>query len=409
VILRHALGFALLALALSSACAAPTPPPDVRPSSTPTPNVLEGVAVYPLGDVHGDVALVLRGRPGYPTGSQTSNGELWAVPLDGSAPHLLIRFPGAPVEGPGGFTAIRRQLSADGKKLVMSVAFPQAQPFTYAYRLVLIDLVTTDAQLVATPSDPAPGYSYDLRPAMSADGDRIAFDRMASTFWTGIWSVRPDGSDTKTLCRAGSGADARGMGYFYGCYAVTGFAPDGRVGFAEVDGYSLVDNAGVIERIGYRLSSVLGVDWRASEPRLVATTSTGVVTSDAHGAGQRVLVGPGPFPYQFEPRWRPGRDDVLLREGTAPNSHLAVITPTGTVVLAAGQPRPESRCPARAEWSPDGTKIVYLADCIADPFTIRVIDVGEPVSRASADRLLAQLPDGRAGWKPIDLAVVRYP
>jgi hypothetical protein len=198
------------------------------------------------------------------------------------------------------------------------------------------------------------------------------------------------------------------MGYFYGCYAVTGFAPDGRVGFAEVDGYSLVDGAGAIERIGYRLSSVLGVDWRSAEPALVAATSTGIVTSDGHGRGQRVLVGPGAFPSQFEPRWRPGQDDVLLREGTAPNSHLAVLTPGGTTILAAGLPRAEGRCPVRAEWSSDGSKIVYLADCIADPFTVRTIDVGGRVSQASTDRLLAQLPDGRAGWKPIDLAVVRY-
>lgn len=77
--------------------------------------------------------------------------------------------------------------------------------------------------------------------------------------------------------------------------------------------------------------------------------------------------------------------------------------PSAAVELAAG------RCPARGEWSADGSTIVYVADCVRDPFEIRVIDAGGELSARSPDRLLAELPDGRGGWRAIDLVVVRYP
>lgn len=40
---------------------------------------------------------------------------------------------------------------------------------------------------------------------------------------------------------------------------------------------------------------------------------------------------------------------------------------------------------------------------------IRVIDAGADLSARSPDRLLAELPDGRGGWRAIDLVVVSYP
>ncbi|HEX9437288.1 MAG TPA: hypothetical protein VGA16_09050 [Candidatus Limnocylindria bacterium] len=102
-------------------------------------------------------------------------------------------------------------------------------------------------------------------------------------------------------------------------------------------------------------------------------------------------------------------DDVLVREGNAPESKLVVLTRSGPVEVATGLARSDARCPARAEWSPDGSQIVYLADCVTDPFLVRVIDVAGTPSPRAPDRLLAQLPDGRDGWRPVDLVVVRYP
>jgi hypothetical protein len=232
---------------------------------------------------------------------------------------------------------------------------------------------------------------------------------MEATVLTGIWLVRPDGSDLRKVCSAGSGADARGMGFFYGCGGVVGWTPDGRLGFAEVDGYSLIDRGGRIDKLGYRLSSVQAVDWHSTQPRVVATTSKGIVTSDERGGQERILVGPGTFPQQFEPRWRPNGSDVLVREGTAPASKLVVLGPSAPVELATGVARADARCASRAEWSPDGAKIVYLSDCVTDPFLVRLIDVAGTVSARAPDRLLTQLPDGRAGWRPVDLVVVRYP
>jgi len=39
---------------------------------------------------------------------------------------------------------------------------------------------------------------------------------------------------------------------------------------------------------------------------------------------------------------------------------------------------------------------------------VRIVDAPGAISATVADRLLAQLPDGR-DWRPVDLVVVKYP
>ncbi len=397
---------ALAALVLS--CAAPEPPPTETqtPPTAPAfrPGVVEGVSVSTIRDLHGEVALVLRAKASDPL----QIAELWAVPLDGSAPRRVVTYPSRFV-GAGhtrlGFTVLGRQLAPDARRIVVTVAFPLGQS-QFEERLVVVDLDTTHAVAISGPSVSGQGYAYDLRPAWSPDGSLVAFEKMEATFLTGIWMVRPDGSDPKKVCTAGM-ASRQGQGYFYGCGGVVGWSPDGRLGFSEVDGYSLIEPSGRIERIGHMLSSMLGVGWRTTEPSLVAATGKGIATSDAHGNGAQVLR-PDAFPIQYEPRWRPGRDDILFRKGIAPDSKLVVLTSSGPVDLATGTTRPDARCPVRAEWSTDGTNLVYLSECGSDPFLVRIVDAPGAISATVADRLLAQLPDGR-GWRPVDLVVVKYP
>ncbi|HEV8228768.1 MAG TPA: hypothetical protein VGQ86_02330 [Candidatus Limnocylindria bacterium] len=417
---RRTLALLAAIAAIVSACAgpAPIPPPPIETQPVTRPNVLEGIAAYPMGDLHGDVALVLRGKPNFAAGS-IQMGELWAVPLDGTSPRLLLRYPGGAV-GVGypqlGFTVLARQLSPDARRLVLSASFLDQTQFygpQYRGRLVIVDLNTSDARVVGA-DDPR---QYVNRPAWSPDGERIAYEGIGvpSFTGTGIYTMRTDGSDTRQLCTATSGADARGYGAFFGCAVVLGWSPDGRVAFAEVDGFSLVDQNGNIERSGYYLSSVTTVSWRKDRPQFATA-----IVADPHGSGiaspitgeRQIIVGDmrrstptilarSPDVPLFDARWRPGADQVLFRKDKPPGSKVMLAAAGSATEIGR-----EFTCPARAEWSTDGRTVVYLSECEGGVFTVRAIDVTDPSSRG-VDRLLAQLPDA-VGWLPVDLAVVRY-
>ncbi len=197
----------LAALAPVVACIA-----EPIPSPSPSPLVVPGIEVSPLGEIHGDYVFVLAVKPP-PTGPE-------------EGPSLL-----GPARLGGG--------------------------------LAVVDLVTGAARVVSSPDGPD-----SFRPAWSPDGTRIAFDRYANTFWIGISVMNADGTGLHPLCDAGFAPDRSG---FAGCYGVDGWTSDGRsVRFYEIGGYAVIDvETRTITRFDQAGTSMVAASWRARRPQLV--------------------------------------------------------------------------------------------------------------------------------------------
>lgn len=141
----------------TSPTSSPTPPPSGRPAG--------GIEGYPLGPLRGEYAFVLNG------GATTTAGavaEVWAVPLSGGEARLAVRYVNAKSPSTNtGANVLARQLSPDGRRLLLSAAATGAS----GERLVIfvVDLETGRVQPVGAED----GADHE-KPAWSPDGRRIA-------------------------------------------------------------------------------------------------------------------------------------------------------------------------------------------------------------------------------------------
>jgi hypothetical protein len=347
---------------------APTPTPSVTLgtiSAAGTPTTLE---LFPQGRLSGKVAWVTKvvpggtGSPGGQPGSALL--ELWAIPLDRSAPRLAVRYRTTQMNTFGSTASVdtnvlRRQFSPDGRRIVLSVA---TGADAGGHGLAVIDLEAGRLVTVIGGSG-----EKELSPAWSPDGKLIAFVRPLTTaFGSEIWVVGADGSGARRLRTATVGTPNR----------VFGWTPDStRIGFSPVDfestTYALLDlNGSVSGQLRGILNSGDAADWRAREPGFAVSTmdspytptrSDIIVGSDPSLASRfvaDVVVNPNDNTVTGvrNPRWDPsGRDRLIyLENGIQGSFVLADISSSNVTKKQAG-----GRV-SFAEWLPDGSGIVTL-------------------------------------------------
>ena len=326
--------------------ARPTPSP---PSGAST---VAGIDSFPLGPLTGDWAFALRLR----AESGTTIAELWAVEIYGERRMLALRW-----EETRSFTRtlLRRQLSPDGKRIVLST---RVDPSIGAgYQLTVVELATGATRVLVQGRD-----QRALTPAWSPDASRIAYVRATDA-----------PNDSHLWVVSASGGQPRGP--LANASMVLDWSSDGsRVGYRVADGgYALIDVASGAQFV---LGTLLqyeddATSWRQPtapfRPELVAAFSaattggeqTIAVYETPTSPPQVVLREPQPadnISYLREPRWKPSGPLVLYRRGVQ-------IFTTGGFVSGA---TPPVRIPLegrvlRAEWVGNSSgidSIVYIVD-----------------------------------------------
>ena len=373
------------------------------PVARPTPTLpagastVAGIESFPTGALTGDWALALRLRPQ----GATIVAELWVVEIYGERRMLALRW-----EEGRSFTRtiLRRQLSPDGKRIVLST--PVDPAIGAGYQLTVVELATGATRVLVQGRD-----QRALTPAWSPDGTRIAYVRAT------------DGPNDSTLWVVdASGGQPRGLLANTG--AVVDWSSDGsRVGYRVSDGgYALIDVASGAQFV---LGTLLqneddATSWRQPtapfRPQLVAAfsaTTTGgeqtiAVYETPNSPPQVVLREPQPtdnFSYLREPRWKPSGPLLMYRRGGE------VFTTAGFVSAGTSPVRvPLEGRVLRAEWAPQNSagidSIVY------------VVDGPEALSRGASVRIaLENGANGRTLFVPpavqgtsdiADVATVRY-
>jgi WD40 repeat protein len=385
-----------LDLMIASLRLSATPVARPTPATSASASTVAGIESFPLGALAGDWTLVLRLR----AEGATMFAELWAVEIYGERRSLAIRW-----EEPRAFTrtVLNRQLSPDGKRIVLSTRVDPA--VGAGYQLTVVDLATGATRVLVD------GRAIRaLTPAWSPDGSRIAYVRATEgPNDSAIWIVDVSGGQPR-----GPLADTG---------TVLGWSVDGaRVGYRTLDGrYALVDVASGGKIV---LGTLLqgeddAASWRQPtapfRPELVAafsaTTTGGEQTIALYetptSAPQIVLREPQPadtFSYLREPRWKPSGPLLLYRRG---GEVFTVGGVEGTV--------PPVRIPLdgrvlRAEWAP---KNIAGIDSI-----VYVVDGPEALARGASVRIALEnggngrtlfVPPAAPGISDVtDIASVRY-
>ena len=349
--------------------------------------------------MHGDWAFALR------------FGEVWAIPVSGGLPVQVARYsdridqtityPGVTLPA----NELRRQLTPDGRRLVLSVGEDVAGG--QRYRLALIDLERrTLAQVVRNDADL-------IRPAISPDGTKIAYVRRMPTASDrplvddGLWVVNVDGTGARRL---EPGAD----GLFTWIFGWT--ADSKGVVFDRLEwsaGPLVIDIVSGEKKL---LGGFVPRDWltlgndfafRASRsPSVVAGLSSkafegeySIVVANRAGDPQRTLVAEGNAHFLLgAPRWNPKSDEILYRHVIRPNQiefFVANLTGAHTRIPLAVRP-------FLADWTSDGGGIVYLSQGFYD-FLGTAIRIAR--RDGSGDRELFSFSGGGLS----DLVVVGFP
>jgi hypothetical protein len=378
--------------------ASATSPSSVLPSASTTPSPLPTAAHRPppeaivvttvaLGPLHGQIAWVTR------MVSRTAVGlvplvtfELWAIPLDGSAPRMAVRYLSAITDGvvvpPGSSqrdtNVLRRQFSPDGRRIVLSVA-ANADVLDQELRVVNLETgaVATPVRFNSFPT----AVPIDVNPVWSPDGAHIAFVRLASTGASGeVWVITPDGAAAKSLwtgcsaCLPSSSlihvasAAPRLYGWLPGSQSI-GFDP----ATSGQGSYAALDLNGVVTTslAGFTVTSADPASWgNAGQALLVGARQPGL-------AADRSQVLQGQWPEQrslqviadvtvnpndnnvtgvHDPRWDPTGAETLiyLQSGVLGSLVLADLNAL-TTRLVSGRV-------AYADWLSDGAAIVTLEE-----------------------------------------------
>ena len=296
-------------------------------SPTVTPAGLGGMG-RPTGE-YAFVAMELV----QPSTSQI-RAELWAAPLNGSEPSLALAWlrPAGGIRIPGP-TVVARQLSPDGRSFA----------FTGIDGLSVVDLVSGAIRTITSDAD---------SPVWSPDGTRIAFTRWTSASTATGWWIRPDGSGLEQLPGGGAAfawsPDSKQLATSDGIFQA-------RANGARIGTWPDLPNGGAV-----------ALSWRAPSPQIALAAS-----SSPDGVEQRIeLFDPVGTPRIIaresgnltqsvfsDPRWHPTESKVLyLRGGSFGNELRILDTQAGTQVAVR-----VSGTPKRGEWSPAGTRVVYIA------------------------------------------------
>ena len=328
------------------------------------------------------------------------SAELWAIEVYGERRMLALRW-----EEPRSFTrtVLRRQLSPDGKRIVLST--PVAASVGAGYQLTVVELATGATRLLVE------GRSLRaLAPAWSPDGSRVAYVRATDA---------PNDSALWVIDAAGG----QPRGPLADMSTVLGWSSDSsRVGYRSLDGrYMLIDVAsGAQLALGTLLQNEDdAASWRQAtapfRPMLVAafsaTTTGGEQTLAVYETPTStpvvVLREPQPsdnFSYLREPRWSPSGPTLLYRRGGE------VFTVGGFVTPGSSPTRvPLDGRVLRAEWlefnNTGINSIVY------------VVDGPEGLSRGASVRIALEgggnartmfAPPAVQGASVEDIANVRY-
>jgi len=333
-----------------------------------TPAASQGPALVtttPMGTLRGQIAWVTRAAslPTPATGRALTNYELWAVPLDGSAPRMAVRYQSSFVEQNmfdfRDTNILRRQFSPDGRRAVLSVSDGAQNQ-----ELRVINLETGAISI------PFPGSHVDVDVAWSPDGSRLAFVRrvpVAGGVGSGaIWVANVDGSNARMLRSGGQASPPR----------LFGWLPDSqRLAFDPVNfehAYiAVLDMSGTASPQGYEVNSVDPASWRTGSPALtVGINLSGnvgdhfqIVAADAPDQrSPRIVADVTTNPNDRtitgvrDPRWDPAGSQTLIyvEDGTQGSFVIAD--------LSAGTTKRVSSRVGRADWLPSGDGIVTIEE-----------------------------------------------
>ena len=370
---RHMARFALVFILILTACASNPPGPSATPTVAAVPTASATVPAIPgggiytagLGTLKGQWAFVIRKdrRRQVPTADRPAVAEVWALPLDGGQPRLAVRYVSEFDGRMGDVNVLRRQLSPDGRRLVLNVAAPRDSG---GWRMTLMTVDLETGRTTALGRDNA---DHDRYPAWSRDGARIAYVRRPNfdLFDDGLWLMNVDGTAPRQMLPGALNSAT----YLYG------WTPDGRgIGYVQVSeqaGYSVVDVATGAKAAFTGYLEFLAAEpfaWRSrGSPAFAATFATApkeaehqLEVADRPGGPQRVVATePDRSLTLLAPRWHPSLDHILYVRASAgvgigrrelfyidlaDNSKKAIPTAVG---------------PFRADWFPAGNDIVYLA------------------------------------------------
>jgi dipeptidyl aminopeptidase/acylaminoacyl peptidase len=371
----------LIVVALLLSCTAPVTTPSQTPGRETTPLSLPSATlpsspslafrdlkVTAAGDVRSDHVLASN-LIASTTAGVPSQTRLWDVPLDGSAPRLLVAY----TRGSQMFTDydrldLTRQLSRDGRRLVLSDPQDAA-----GSGLIVVDLVAGIARRIAI------GEAAD-QPAWSPDGQRIAYRgfTISGPFQnlqkeSGIWVTPSSGGTPQQVWTsdldAGSGATT-----------VFGWTEDGS-GIAIGRGSakaSLVEVAtGKITDVG----AVRAFAWRAKRPAVTLIVEDQIASPRSAPAGHVEVrdttlaspttvarYGPDDGTFFIGATWSPTSDDILVSyacgQGVRCRDELVIVD----AASAARRVVSTATTPRAAAWSGNGDRIVYT-----DLFAMRTL------------------------------------
>jgi Tol biopolymer transport system component len=359
--------------------------------------------------LHGDWAFALK------------FGELWAIPLAGGAAVQLARFndridqtityPSAVLPA----NELRRQITPDGRRLVLSVGEDVAGG--QRYRLALIDLergavtqiVRDDANLI--------------RPAISPDGAKIAYVRRLSTASSdrgalgddGLWVVNADGTGSRRLSPGADGLFTWIFGWTSDSKGVIFDSLEWSAGPLVIDIASgrRALLGGFVPRDWLMLGNDFAFRTKGS-PSLVAGLSSkafqgeySLVVADRAGDPQRALVSEGNSLFLLgAPRWNPKSDEILYR-------HIARLDQMEFFIadLTGAHTRvPLAVRPYLADWTSDGIAIVYLSQSPTPPdFSAIGASLATAVRIAKRDGSGDREVFSFSGGGLSDLVVIGYP
>jgi len=287
---------------------------------------------------------------------------IWDVPLDGSPARQLVAYTrGPPIFAEYDVMALSRQLSPDGRRLVLS------DPLDADGGLIIVDLVAGTARMIPLVAGGgltgASGW-----PAWSPDGRRIAYrGAIASGVLqkdTGVWVVSEAGGDARQVVPSELSN---------GATSIYGWTDDGEgIIYAQrPDAPSVVSvSTGAVAQIGGQTTGVSPVAARTKRPSVAIVFDDEVPRGPLIGhvevrdtvtATGKVVARYGPAEGTFlnEPRWRPGSDEILVfyafGQGVQERDELVIVNG----VTGARRTIATPSFVRSAAWSADGKQIIY--------------------------------------------------